>query len=360
MRSLTVLLVSDDRSWLADAEEAVVLAGGVVVARCPDAVSALAQAALELVDVAVADSRTVDLDRDAVLRLRRRGMVVVRVSAERSVSDATAPSFDDVRDAIGWAGSRTAVLGSGPAKPRHALVAVFGVRGTPGASTVALALAKAATRPVALLDLDPRGGDLATILGLADGVSVTAATDAVAHGEAWAYTGHAGGAAFLAAPSRPWAGEVAPVDVGLLLDAVADARTTIVDGGLVGARLDDIAMQILARATSVVLVGRGDRVALPHVLRALDVLRPHASALTIVVNHGRGTDRPARVANEVRARGGAVVEIPDATRVEPLVDAVFSGPEEQHEPGGGVEQHQDRHRHARGRLRLRLRAGRDG
>src|SRR5690349_8728195 len=99
---MSVLLASDDPSWLARAGDAVIREGGVVAAECPDAVSVLAQAALDLADVVLTDGRT-DLDRDAVLWLRRRGLVVIEVSSATDHGSRNAmPHFADFADALSW------------------------------------------------------------------------------------------------------------------------------------------------------------------------------------------------------------------------------------------------------------------
>lgn len=365
MISPAVLVLSDDPTWLADAGEAVVRAGGVVVAECPDAVSVLAQAALDLGDVVLVDPRTLDLDRRVVVALRRRHLVVVAVSPSRDAPPRWGvPCLDNFAAALAWADrAKEPVTDTG--EPLHPIVAVFGTRGAPGATTFATALAGgiAATQVcVALLDLDPRGGDVAHLLDLADDLGVVAATDAIAQDEPWAYTSTSGRLAVLGAPSRSWGRDVAPADIGLLLHAVRAEQTTVVDAGAVEAHLGDIATEVLACATHVLLVGRADRVALPHLMAAIAHLRPRARALTIVISQWRGAGSRAQIRKELSRRGLAddVVFVPDAASVDPLLEALLSGAEEQHQTRRGVQQHEDRHRHAGARLRLRLRAGRDG
>lgn len=361
-----VLALSDDPTWLADAAEAVVLAGGVVVAECADAVSVLALAALDLADVVLVDPSVLDLDRKVVVSLRRRGLDVVVVSSSIHISiPAGLSCFDDFGAALAWAANRSALGAADREATSCPIVAVFGTRGAPGASTLAVALALRAagtpSAPIALLDLDARGGVAARLLDLGEDASVLSAADAMAHDEPWMPGASMQGLTVFGAPSRPWHDEVAPAEIGLLLDSVGADRTTIIDAGTAQVRVDDIGDVILTRATHVVLVGRADRVALPHLLETAAWLRPRTYALTIVVNQWRGGATRARIRRELRSLGVAdhVRFVPQASAVEPLVEVLFSGAEEQHQSGRGVQQHEDRHRHAGARPRLRLRARRD-
>lgn len=328
--SPAVLLLSEDACWLTAVGEEVVRSGGLVVAECSDAVSVLARAAVGLGDVVLVDPRVLDLDRDVVLRLRRRGLVVGGVGVPPAAGFPV-PCFDAAADAVAWTSTRAARVGAVSA-PLRPVVAVFGTRGAPGATSLAVALARRAGHGAALLDLDPRGGCIAEMLGV-DGPNVLAAADSVAHDTPWAFTRSAKRLSVLTAPRRPWAAEVANVDIGLVIEAVARDRTTVIDAGAVGPDIDEIGAQILARATAVVLVGRTDLVGRGHLSRAIEVLRPEAANLTVV--------------------------IPEVTMIETIAEALFSGAEEQHQSGRGVDQHQDRHRHSRGPLRLRLRRSRD-
>lgn len=330
MNSPAALLVSDDPGWLTAAGEAVVRAGGLVVADCPDAVSGLARAAVDAADLVLVDPGSIDLDRDLMLRLRRKALVVACVGTVPSIG-IPVPSFETAGDALAWASTRAGRVGA--VEPAWPVVAVFGTRGAPGATTFAIALARRAGPTAALLDLDSRGGCVGEVLGV-DGPTVLAAADALAHDAPWAFTRVSRRLAVLAAPSRPWAHHASPVDIGLVIDAVACERTTVIDAGAINGQVDEIATQILARATSVVLVGRAHRPGQRHLSQAIDVLRPLAASMTVVVS--------------------------ERTTADEVAAAVFSGAEEQHQTGRGVEEHQDRHGHSGRRLRLRLRRRGDG
>ena len=351
----SVLVVSADPSWLAEAGAAVIQAGGLVAAVCPDVVSALAQASLGLADVVLLDPDTSDLDRHGVLALRRRGLEVASVS--RGTSSTVAPDFEDFGAALAWATARRGA--ARPSTGTQPLIAIVGNRGAPGASTLAAALATRAASiskcRIALLDLDTRGGDLARMLDGVDEVGILRALDAVAREEAWSYSSVGAGLSVLGAPARPWAHETTHGDVGLLLDAIGRERGAVVDVGVVEGS-NDIADEVLARATHVLLVGRADRVARPHLLRAATRLRGDDVALTVVINEGRSE-------SECRVRApdlaDDVVVLPDAAAVDRLIELVGLGPEQEHQAGRRVQQHEDRHRHAGARLRARLRARRD-
>ncbi|MGN6162645.1 MAG: hypothetical protein ACTHOG_13210 [Marmoricola sp.] len=341
-----VVLLSQDPDWLAEAGGAVLRSGGLVLAECDDAVTLLAQAALGLLDVALCDPR-IALDRDVVLKLRRRD-VVVAIVGEGGDPDL-APTFRSVGDALTWA-----VEGGGSAgQAAHPLVAFFGSRGTPGATTVAIAtamrLALEGAPRLALVDLDPRGGTIAAHLGLtADDVVVAA--DAAARRQPWRYTATTGRVGLLAAPARAtWSQEVAGVEIGLLLDEILRERPVLVDGGLVDRAMPDVTREVLARAQQIFVVGCASSIALTSLAQAVTLLRTYAPQTVVVLNEGRGA--AARSGAAALRAAGPTVSIPDAVSVQAVVDLVRLGAEQEHQAGRGVEQHQDRHRHARRRPR---------
>lgn len=329
-----VILGSEDPSWLRAAGEAVVRSGGMVVAAGPDVVSLLAYAALDLADVVLVDPETLTLDRAALIRLRRRGLRVISVSGH-------APG-------VGRSGTFEGALAEA-SKPEgitgQPVVAIFGSKGAPGATRLAIATAQALAgddRPTALLDLDPRGGDVAGYLEIAEEISVLVAMEALTAGVSWSFTRQRGALAVLAAPTRPtWCQDVVAADVGLLLDAVRGERSVVVDAGVVGASVDEFSEEILRRATHVVLVGRTDRIARPHLRHAASLLAPIPDA---------GETRAVHVMTDL-------TDVPSMVQAAADVAALL-GAEEQHQPGRGVEQHRDRHRNPRRRSRLLGHVGR--
>lgn len=317
MTPRSVLLASDDAAWLAAAGEAVVRAGGVVVAQCPDVVALLAHSSLRLADLALVDPATVALDRRALVQVRRQGVEVAQVSPHAPGADR----FVTFAEALM---QRPSSIACPPDRP---LYAIFGTRGAPGATSLAIRVARAlasAGTPTALLDLDARGGDIAAHLALAEEVSALVAMEALADGASWSFTAERDGLAVLAAPTRPdWTDDVVPADVALLLDAVRAHRSVIVDAGAVGGALEELSLEIVRRATQVVVVAREDRVSEVHLTRAKALLERHAPRVIVV----RDADAAAAIARVL-------------------------GAEEQHQPGGGVGQHQDRHRNPRRGPRL--------
>jgi hypothetical protein len=175
----------------------------------------------------------------------------------------------------------------------------------------------------------------------------------VARQQAWEYSAETKSLGVLVAPSRrTWSTEVAPVDVGLLLDEISAERPVIIDAGAFDGSIDGIAHEILVRAEQVLIVGCTNAIALPGLLQAIQVLEKHASRLVVVINEGRcPEDRDWR--NLLRTEGVAaeVVRIPSASGIAGVLDVLQLGAEEQHEPRGRVEQHQDRHRNAGRRSR---------
>lgn len=327
MSTPAVLLASEDGLWLAAAGEAVVRSGGVVVAECPDVVSLLAYASLDLADTVLVDSRTVTLDRAALIALRRRGLGVATVAGgERGAGRLVA--FE-----AALTPTRVAEVTVG-----HPVLAIVGSKGAPGATRLAIATARrvAENRRTALIELDPRGGDIAAYLEVAEDASVLLAMEALASDASWSFSCHRGGLAVLVAPSRPtWSADAVPADVGLLIDTVRQERCVIVDAGAVGSSVDPIGLEVLRRATHTVLVGRGDRVGLVRLRQARAVLQRHARDVIVMTDTWRAADL-----------------------------AALLGAEQQHQAGRGVEQHHDRHRNARrGALllgNLRRRHQRDG
>ena len=182
MMMFALLLTSGDPSWLLAAEEVAVLEGHVVVGQCPDTISLLAQSALGIADLVILGPDLLDIDRPVTVRLRRLGLMVVQVGGFPGV----APSFATVEAALdGASAASRASLETRKAD----LVVVCGCKGSPGATRFALDLAQALARPsgrdgaVSLLDLDPRGGDIATYLGLPSHPNLLTATDAIEHGQ---------------------------------------------------------------------------------------------------------------------------------------------------------------------------------
>ncbi|HWU31878.1 MAG TPA: hypothetical protein VN108_03330 [Marmoricola sp.] len=310
MTALGVLLASDDPGWLLAAEDVAHRAGHVVIGDCADEVSLLAQASLGLADAVLLDP-ALRVGPIAVHELRRSGLAVAEVGPDSSVESMLA-----------WLASELGRCAAGTRNEGQSLIAVFGCKGAPGATTLAIDLARmiGQYRPVALVDLDRRGGDIGSYLRLPEHPTVVSAAQAIAHGAPWHFTVTKRNLSVLAAPSRPeWDREVVPADVGLLLD---DLALGVIDGGSVESEPDEILRHVLARATSVVLVGGASAVADIHLVRAQAALERFTDSLQVVTHRHPGL-------------------------TEQLARGYVSDTEEKRQPRKGVEKHQEPHGLAR-------------
>lgn len=307
MTSLAVLLASDNPGWLLAAEDVAQRAGHIVIGDCADGLSLLAQASLGLANAALLDP-ALAVGPAPVRALRRSGLAVVEVGPDASFESALA-----------WLASERGRCAVGRLEEGKPLIAVFGCKGAPGATTLAIDLARRVGRhrPAVLVDLDLRGGDIGAYLKLPEYPTVVSAAQAIAHGKAWRFTRVGRNLSVLAAPSRArWDREVVPADIGRLLDGLG---LCVIDGGSVESEPSEITRQVLARAASVVLIGGTDSVAKIHLARARAILEKFTDSIQVVT------------------RG-------DTELAERVVIAYASDAEEKREAGEGVEQHQEAHR----------------
>ncbi len=165
----------------------------IVVRRCPDVADLLAAAAAGLADVAVVSAGQRFLDREALATLGRDGVAVVGVARDESddrilrqlgVAFVVPADVDAavLRDAIADAtGSldpadapdddeANAVVATEDSDRAGAVLAVWGPIGSPGRTTVAVALAAllAAEHEVLLVDADTWGASIAQALAVVD------------------------------------------------------------------------------------------------------------------------------------------------------------------------------------------------
>jgi Flp pilus assembly CpaE family ATPase len=340
-----------------------------VVHRCYDLGDLLAVAVAGQAEAAVVAAATRWLDRDALAQLAAAGLAVVGVApagdeaSERRLrqlglvqvaSDGDPPDalVERARDALaaepGEEEAPPAAPDQVPALPerdaRHVLAAVWGPKGAPGRTTVAVNLAfeAAATgAEVLLVDADTYGGAVAQTLGFLDD----------APGLGWAARLAGRGELDVlrlrqsvrrAAPGGPrvlpglpraelWT-EVRPGDWEAMLDLFRVAfRVSVVDAGFcleedeellydqVRLRRNAVTRLAVDRADLVVAVARADPVGLHAFIRGYQELRDlgvPAGRIRVVVNQLRpgmfGGDRPAE---QVRAALGRYVGIEPAAVV---------------------------------------------
>ncbi len=199
------------------------------------------------------------------------------------------------------------------------ILAVTGLGGAPGATTLALALAVAIPGAV-LVEADPDGGVLAARLGLAVRPGLTALATAARNGlepaALGAFAQRAAGAAVVVADPAP--GPVAAVlagAAGRLADALADGPlTAVVDVGRL--RPDGPTAPLLARARTVVAVAHAG---VEHAAR----LRAHRPGPGWhLVTTGQAAYRPTEVAEA--AGWDLLAHLPDDARA---VGALWAGRE---------------------------------
>ncbi|MGA7687836.1 MAG: hypothetical protein WCA29_01220, partial [Jiangellales bacterium] len=201
------------------------------------------------------------------------------------------------------------------------VVAVWGPTGAPGRSTVAANLAVEAAMGGAdtvLVDADPAGGALSTLLGVLDeapGLAAACRTAARGRLDAPGLAGHAVQVGerlrVLTGATRPdrWR-ELRPAALGAVLDAARQSADLVVadlgaglasgDGGATGPGV--VAASVLDAADVVVVVGAADPLGLLRLVHALDQLAEHAPGqrAVVVVNRLRESVVGARPGQQVR------------------------------------------------------------
>jgi Flp pilus assembly CpaE family ATPase len=325
-----------------------------VLHRCYDLGDLLAVAAAGHAEVAVVAAGTRWLDRDALARLASAGVAVVGVAAagdeasERRLrqlgllhiaSDADPPDtlVDRARAAMAaepGPEDEPPEPDEAPPQPgpdaRRVLAAVWGAKGGPGRTTVAVNLAfeaAAAGGEVLLVDADTYGGAVSQMLGfLDDAPGLAWAARMAGRGELdvprlWQSVRRAAPGGPRVLPGLPraelWT-EVRPGTWEALLDLFRTAfPVTVVDAGFcleedeellydqVRLRRNAVTRLAVQRADLVVAVARADPVGLHAFIRGYQELRDlevPASRVRVVVNQLRpgmfGGDRPAE---QVRA-----------------------------------------------------------
>jgi Flp pilus assembly CpaE family ATPase len=388
MTDVPVVTAADGARWesrlVSELEEAA--CGFTVVRRCVDVLDLIAVAATGQAAVAVLDARLRRLDEEALGRIRSSGVAVVLVVSELNgesdqslfgadhVIPATAagPVFASVMataladvkrvdtpergfsapwpDASALVTDLSSDLGSPPIPPAPggAVIAVWGPSGAPGRTTVAVNVAAelaGLARETMLIDGDPYGGVIATVLGVTDESPGLAAACRHAQsrrldpeglsGLAWQVQPRLRLLSGLARADR-WP-ELRPSGVEGVLDAARRiAAFTVVDVGFcleadeeisfdtMAPRRNGATLEVLDRADLVLAVGAADPVGIQRLSRGmaeLTELRLNAP-VWVVLNRVRRAAVPGRVSFELDAALERYVGQPAACRLPLDQDAV--------------------------------------
>lgn len=324
-----------------------------LVRRCVDLADLVALCRAGLVSVAVVSAGLARLDGDEVARLRSSGVSVLVIEDDAHAGVALSWGVSDVAtastppttlveriaalaDRLGEDGASTRSSGDpdragrgdeasaaadGHAASPGTVVAVWGPTGAPGRSTVAANLAvEAATggADTILVDADPAGGSISTLLGILDeapGLAAACRTAARGRLDAPGLAAHAVQVGerlrVLTGATRPdrWR-ELRPAALGAVLDAARQGAELVVvdlgaglasgDGGAGGPGV--VAASVLDAADVVVVVGAADPLGLLRLVHALDQLAEHAPAQApvVVVNRLRESVVGTRPGQQVR------------------------------------------------------------
>ncbi|MGQ0631590.1 MAG: hypothetical protein ACT4P1_11140 [Sporichthyaceae bacterium] len=216
------------------------------------------------------------------------------------------------------------------------LIALFSDKGSPGVTTLGLALAQVWPRPLVLVELDPAGGDLALrltdhharpvlrpepgLLTLAAAARRDSATSLWDHGQPLLAGGRALVIPGLSAPEQGAA-------MRSLWELAINSLGTVGDGDVIAdlGRLD-IGSPVLSAAGEadvLVAVGRAEPAAmlrlrdrLSHVLEALGP-KPDRRALVVLVAEDRRSAEAAAAMREVLARGDVPAEVAGIFALDP-------------------------------------------
>jgi len=328
-----------------------------LVRRCVDLADLVAVSAAGLVRVAVVDAALPRLDRDVVQRLRDSGVAVVAVEGSAASGTAIALGVADVAaadtppeqlvarllavatHALSGAAAEpdrpepAAAPGPRPEQPGR-LIAVWGPPGAPGRSTVAVNLAHERAllgSSVLLVDADPAGGAVSTLLGVLDeapGLAAACRTASRGRLDVRVLAAHALSLGptmrVLTGATRPdrWR-ELRPALLDVVWDAARSlAGDVVVDCGsaLASDPVDPlerssfepgtVTRSVLQAADVVLVVGGADPLGMLRLVHALDQLADIVSSRPIVlVNRVRTSvvgPRPGRQIRDALGRFAAV------------------------------------------------------
>ncbi len=326
--------------------------------RCVDLADLLAVCSAGLVSVAVVDASLPRLDRDVVQRLRETGVAVVAVEDQATTGTAVSLGVADVASSEtspeelvarlhGIAARSVPTAHSEPDLPEPTaplrpspqstgrLIAVWGPAGAPGRSTVAVNLAHERAMlasSVLLVDADPAGGAVSTLLGILDeapGLAAACRTASRGRLDVRVLAAHALAVGptmrVLTGATRPdrWR-ELRPA----LLEVVWDAARSLADevvvdcGSALAADPVDpldrssfgpgaVTRSVLQAADVVVVVGGADPLGMLRLLHALDQLADvTASRPVVLVNRVRASVVGPRPGRQIRDALGRFADVP--------------------------------------------------
>lgn len=316
---ISVVIAAGGEPWETEALRVLTPPATVVIKRCVDLADLLASVSTGQADVAVISSGLPGLDGDALATLARGEVAVVVVGEDRTSLAArhrlgaqqisSLPQL--VRAAVAEEAPSVAAPPVPPA-PDHVgtIVTVWGPRGAPGRTTIAVALAAARARTgphrVVLADVDPFGGSVAQHLGILDEASgLLAAARLVNTGTldatSFALTRRTveEGLEILSGLPRAdrWI-EVRPGVVETLARVATEHADVVIDAGFCLEDDDDLGpgpqrhlmtREALECADEIVVVGSADAVGLARLARALVEVQSvvPGARLRVVVNRLR-------------------------------------------------------------------------
>jgi len=257
--------------------------------RCVDVADLLAVAHTDLAAAAILSADLPGLDVDAVAQLERAGVLVAAVASDPGRCEALG-----IRRVV-RIGELDDIAYEAPAPPEPArasrapIIAVWGPCGAPGRSTVALGLASAAAArglETVLVDADTYGGALGQMLSVLDDVSgLVAACRAANNGRSGDVVEHLleidPGLRLLTGLPRAdmWPQVRTSAFEAVLTRLRSAAELLVVDIGAPlesspgpGPGRNQTALQVLAVADVIVVVGRPDPVGLARLVRAMNDL----------------------------------------------------------------------------------------
>lgn len=260
-----------------------------LVRRCVDVADLLAAAQTGQARAAIVAVDLPGLDVEAVARLGRSGVLVAAIGADEARCEALGIRRTLHIGRIGDIAHDVLVRPAGAPASHAPVVAVWGPTGAPGRSTVALALASAAAArgvDTVLVDADTYGGALGQLLSVLDDVSgLVAACRAANQGRAGEALDHllAIDPALRLLTGLPRADmwpQVRESAFASVLDRVrGDTELVVVDiaapletGTGPGPARNQTALQVVAAADLVVVVGRPDPVGLARLVRGVQDL----------------------------------------------------------------------------------------
>lgn len=298
--------------------------------RCVDRVEVLAAIRSAEVDAIVCFDGPAWFDRQCIEEAAERGIAVVMVtddplvaltSEQRGVPVLPAGiSVDQLVSDLKASPGQLSIMKETESDPtRGKLIAVWGAKGSPGRTTIAIELAfeLAALEPsTLLLDGDPYGGDVLQLLGMTEELPTVVWASRLAHRDEISpavfasqlrRAGRLGPVVLPGLPrSRAWS-EVSPFGWKRLLQGVTGTFvTTVVDTGFSleddetaldgpGRGRNEMARTVVEEADHVVAVCGADPGGLKHFIRSFEDLEAltDPDSITVVVNRAAPGDRRA-------------------------------------------------------------------